>query len=45
MDKYLASNKIIDWGTLEIMKKAKELSQGKGNPVDIAKSCFEYVRD
>jgi len=45
MNKYLVSSKIIDWDNLEIMKKAKELSQNKGNPVDIAKSCFEYVRD
>ena len=45
MNKYLESSRIIDWKTTEIMKKARYLSQGMSNPVDIAKACFMYVRD
>jgi len=45
MDKYLTSSEIIDWKTPHVMKKAIELSQGMVNPVDIAKTCFVYVRD
>ena len=45
MDKYLASSEIIDWESPEVMKKAKELSRGMDNLVDIAKACFVFVRD
>ncbi len=45
MDKYLGSSEIIDWENPDVMKKAGELSHRIDNPVDIAKACFEYVRD
>ncbi len=45
MNKYLSSSEIIDWQHPTILAKAKELSENKNNDVDIAKSCFEYVRD
>lgn len=45
MDKYLASSTVIDWQNPEIIKKAKELSQGLDDLTTIAKVCFEYVRD
>lgn len=45
METYLASTKIIDWETSEIMKKAHELAQDMKSRQDIAKACFEYVRD
>jgi len=45
MKKYLASSEIIDWEHPEVIKKAKELSYGLENHEDIAKACFEYVRD
>lgn len=45
MEKYLASTEIIDWEHSEVIKKAKELSHGLDSHEDIAKSCFEFVRD
>ena len=45
MNKYLSPSEIIDWQHPAIVAKAKELSENKDNDVDIAKSCFEYVRD
>lgn len=45
MEKYLASSEIIDWQKTEVFAKAKELSQGRDNPLDIAEACFVYVRD
>ena len=45
MDKYLASTEIIDWDAKEILDMARELSRGKEGATEIARSCFEYVRD
>ena len=45
MNKYLSSSEIINWQHSAILAKAEELSENKKNDVDIAKSCFEYVRD
>ena len=45
MNQYLASTEIIDWKHPEIIKKAKELSQGLGGQEVVAKACFEFVRD
>jgi len=45
MEKYLVSSKIIDWDHPDIMSKAKELSHDLSNHEDIAKACYEFVRD
>jgi len=45
MDKYLASTRIIDWDSPEVLEIARDLSHGKGGAIKIAKSCYEYVRD
>lgn len=45
MEKYLESSEIINWKDPDILSKAKELSQGLNNHTEIAKSCFEFVRD
>lgn len=45
MDKYLASSEIIDWKNPKVMEMARQLSQGLTEQVEIAKACFEYVRD
>ena len=45
MKKYLKNAEIIDWNHPEILSKAKELSANKSSMVDVAKSCFEWVRD
>jgi len=45
MDKYLATSAIIDWKSYSVIKQAKDLSKGLVNKQDIAKVCFEYVRD
>jgi transglutaminase-like putative cysteine protease len=45
MDIYLASNEIIDWDNPLVMEKAQALSRGLIHPEEIAKACFEFVRD
>lgn len=45
MDKYLISDDIINWKHPSIIDKAKQLSQGLDSPLEIAKACFEFVRD
>ena len=42
---YLHSSGIIDWKNPFVLAKAKELSQGMRIQEEIAKSCFEFVRD
>lgn len=45
MDKYLVSSEMIDCDNPTVIEKARELSHGLFNRVDIAKTCFLYVRD
>lgn len=45
MEKYLKSNEIIDWNHPEILLRAENLAAGKISRTEIAKSCFEWVRD
>ena len=43
--KYLSSNKAVDSDHPAIIALAKELSHGLDSDEEIAKKCFEYVRD
>ena len=45
MKKYLAATEIIDWQHPTILELATQLSFNKENQEDIAKTCFEWVRD
>lgn len=45
MQKYLESSKYINWKDNNVSSLAKRLANGKGSSLDIAKSCFEFVRD
>ncbi len=45
MEEYLKSTEIVDWRHSEVLAKAKELASGITSIADIAKSCFEWVRD
>ena len=45
MKKYLASSEIIDWSHPDVSMKAKKLANGCENATEIAKNCFEFVRD
>lgn len=45
MDKYLQYSEFIDWHNLLVAEKAKELSMGATGPEEIARRCFQYVRD
>ncbi len=45
MKKYLQSSEIIDWKNKNVLNLAKELTVGLREPVEIAKVCFEWVRD
>lgn len=45
MDKYLAATEIIDWDQPLVGEKARELARGLSKPDEIARSCFEFVRD
>lgn len=45
MGPFLAATEIVDWQTPPVRSRAAELSRGLTDPVDIARSCFEWVRD
>lgn len=45
MNKYLEVSEYIDWNNPEIVKLAKNLANNLERDVDIAKVCFEWVRD
>ena len=45
MKEYLETSGYIDWQDPNIIALAKKLAEGKSSDVDIAKACFEWVRD
>lgn len=45
MKKYLEASKYIDWQHADIRHKAKELGRHCGDNTQVAKRCFEFVRD
>src|SRR5512136_1447141 len=45
MDIFLASSEYIDWQHPLITARAGDLAAGAGDPVEIARRCFEFVRD
>ena len=45
MKKYLETSLYIDWQNSEISTLAERLSEGSADDEEIAKNCFEWVRD
>lgn len=45
MQEYLEVSEYVNWDRPEIIKLAKILAAGKKSDVDIARCCFEWVRD
>ncbi|PHR69097.1 MAG: Cro/Cl family transcriptional regulator [Arcobacter sp.] len=45
MTKFLEETSIIDYSNIEIQKISKSLTQDCKTDIEIAKKCFEYVRD
>ncbi len=42
---FLRSTEIVDWSHPRVLAKSRELAVGAGNPVEMARRCFEWVRD
>ncbi len=42
---YLAADAIVDWRHPEVLTKAQALTAGTADKTEIAKRCFEFVRD
>ena len=45
MNQYLTSSDTVDWQHPDVLATAKELSADRVSREDVARSCFEYVRD
>ena len=45
MKKYLQVTETINWKHPQILQLAQELSENKNNSEDVARVCFEWVRD
>ena len=45
MKEYLAQNEYIDWQTPAVLSQAKELAGNASEATEIARRCFEFVRD
>jgi transglutaminase-like putative cysteine protease len=44
-DEFLRATDIIDWNHPEVLSKSKELSNNSTDMYEIARRCFEWVRD
>lgn len=44
-DAYLESTSPIDWKTPAVNDLARDLASSRKQPVDVARACFEWVRD
>jgi hypothetical protein len=45
LDPFLLATTIVDWEQPEVLSLARRLARGKTLPVDVTRSCFEWVRD
>lgn len=45
MQQYLQATDIINWQHPNVLAKAQELAAGLANKTEIARRCFEFVRD
>jgi transglutaminase-like putative cysteine protease len=45
MKPYLASTEIIDWEHPDVLCRARQLSGGSSDPIEVGRRCFEWVRD
>jgi hypothetical protein len=45
MNKYLVSSEYIDWENHDLLAQSKELAVDAAEPEEIARRCFEFVRD
>lgn len=44
-DRYLAATDVVDWNDARVRARALELAAGARDCVEIARRCFEWVRD
>ena len=44
-DPYLRPSPILDWTSHDILVLARDLSEGVDDPIEVARRCFEWVRD
>ena len=44
-ESFLEATEIIDWKHPEVLLMAKKLASGRRTDIEIAKTCFEFVRD
>lgn len=45
MKAFLRATEVIDWDHLLVRAKAQQLAEGSGDPQEISRRCFEWVRD
>jgi transglutaminase-like putative cysteine protease len=44
-DPYLRATAVIDWARPDVLTVARDLSDGVNDPIELARKCFEWVRD
>jgi hypothetical protein len=45
LEPFLRATPIVDWEQPELLAQARRLARTAVNPVDVARRCFEWVRD
>ena len=45
MKNFLRSTEVIDWKDPDVFSRARELAEGLPDLVNVARNCFEWVRD
>jgi transglutaminase-like putative cysteine protease len=44
-DPYLRATAVIDWARPEVLRIARDLGEGVNDSIELARTCFEWVRD
>jgi transglutaminase-like putative cysteine protease len=45
MEEFLAATDVIDWQDSQVAQLARRLADGAADPKEVARRCFEWVRD
>ena len=45
MNEFLAATDVIDWQHPQVVQLARRLAEGAADPTEVARRCFEWVRD
>jgi transglutaminase-like putative cysteine protease len=45
LESFLRSTRVVDWQNPRVFARAEQLANGRSGDIDVARACFEWVRD